>query len=79
MNDAPIIHATQVFTLDALQKCLGLRDGTLTRELRLGRLRSSKRAGRRWVLGSWVLAWIRAGESRRAPAEELANGKEEPF
>jgi hypothetical protein len=73
MTNTPVIHPDQVFTLDALQKTLNLRDGTLAREIRLGRLRSSKRAGRRWILGAWVLEWLQAGESRRAP-RELVNG-----
>jgi hypothetical protein len=46
---------------------LGLKKGTLPRELRLGRLRHAKRAGRIFILGRWVLAWLAAGECRPAP------------
>jgi hypothetical protein len=57
-----------VYRLHELQALLGLPAGTLPRELRLGRLRSSKRAGCRWVLGIWVREWLAAGEERRGSA-----------
>jgi hypothetical protein len=37
----------------------------LPREFRKKRLRYAKRAGRVWVLGSWVLEWLEAGEVKR--------------
>jgi hypothetical protein len=34
----------------------------LPREIRLGRLRTSKRAGKYLILGGWLLQWIADGE-----------------
>jgi hypothetical protein len=70
----PIIDPHHIFTLDSLTRTLSLRPGTLPRELRMGRLKYSKRAGRVWILGSWVLAWLQAGEIRRKRAGVEANG-----
>jgi hypothetical protein len=58
----PTIAADAVFTIGSLRATLGLRAGTLPRELRLKRLRHSKRAGRVFILGAWVIEWIAAGE-----------------
>lgn len=44
---------------------LGLRDNSLPREIRNGRLRCSKRCGRYFVLGRWLLEWLEGGELRR--------------
>jgi hypothetical protein len=65
----PLIRAGQVYTFGSLKAALGLRPGTLPRELRLGRLRHSKRAGKVFILGEWVLEWVAAGERKR-PAED---------
>ncbi len=65
-----ILHEA-VYDLEAARAALGLTKTTLSRETRLGRLRCSKRAGRIYVLGEWLLEWLRAGEvhkSRRMPA-----------
>jgi hypothetical protein len=70
----PTINPRQIYTLDSLTKTLSLRPGTLPRELRLGRLRYSKRAGKVWILGEWVLTWLQAGEVRRQRAGTGANG-----
>jgi hypothetical protein len=70
----PTIDPHHVYTLDTLTKTLSLRPGTLPRELRLGRLRYSKRAGKVWILGEWVLTWLQAGEIRRKRAAAGANG-----
>jgi hypothetical protein len=58
----PVIDSNAVYTRTTLTQTLGLRDGTIPRELRLGRLRYSKRAGKIIILGSWVLEWISSGE-----------------
>jgi hypothetical protein len=56
---------TAVYDLEAARLAFGLTKTTLGRELRLGRLRVSKRAGRYFLLGEWLLEWLRAGELRR--------------
>jgi hypothetical protein len=37
-------------------------------------LRCSKRAGRYWILGEWLLEWLRGGEVRRGGQVEEAKG-----
>jgi hypothetical protein len=71
------IRKWEVFTLASLRERLGLRKNTLTRELRLKRLRYSKRSGKVFILGSWVRDWIASGEVVRTPAaaEPTSNGK----
>jgi hypothetical protein len=71
---APIIHPRQVFSIDSLTQTLGLRRGTIPRELRLKRLRYSKRAGKVWILGAWVLAWLQSGEIQRKRTGVEVNG-----
>jgi hypothetical protein len=63
-----VIQATAVYDLAQARAALGLAKGTLSREIRLGRLRASSRAGKRFVLGEWLLAWLRGGELPRPPA-----------
>jgi hypothetical protein len=57
-----------VYTIAAAQLALGLPKTTLGREIRLGRLRVSKRAGRYFLLGEWLLDWLRGGEVSRRKA-----------
>ena len=76
---APTIDPRAVYTIATLTDTLGLKAGTLPRELRLGRLRYAKRSGRVWILGRWVLDWLQAGEvrkERRRPAETLTGNGE---
>ena len=72
----PVIELNAVFTRDSLRAALGLREYTIKREIREGRLRGSKRAGRHFFLGEWVLEWLRGGELRRRKrsAAVLTNG-----
>src|SRR4051794_17537461 len=70
-----VIHPTAVYTVAAAQEALGLRDSTVRREVREGRLRISKRAGKHYLLGSWLLDWIEAGEVGKAKGNGGANGK----
>jgi hypothetical protein len=56
---APVIDPNAVFGVESAQQALGLRRSTLAREIRLGRLKVSKRGGRYYLLGEWLLDWIR--------------------
>jgi len=62
-----VIQETAVYSVEEAQAALRLKSSTIRRELREGRLRVSKRAGRYFLLGEWLLEWLRAGEMRRAP------------
>jgi hypothetical protein len=67
-----VIHRTAIYSLEAARQALGLKKDTLRREVRLGRLRVAKRAGRYYVLGNWLLEWLEGGEvRRRRPTAEL--------
>lgn len=66
-----VIHPHAIYSLGEAQSALGLPKATLPREIRLGRLRVAKRAGKYFFLGAWILQWIREGERPRklsAPA-----------
>jgi hypothetical protein len=63
-----------VYDLEAARAALNLAKTTLNRELRQGRLRVTKRAGKYFVLGAWLLEWLRAGEVRGAGKTE-GNGR----
>jgi hypothetical protein len=58
----PVIDARAVFTIEQARGTLQLAKNCLPREIRLGRLRVAKRAGKYLILGSWLLEWIEAGE-----------------
>jgi hypothetical protein len=71
VTDVPTIHPRQVYTIATLTRTLGLKAGTVPRELRLKRLRHAKRAGRIWILGEWVLTWLREGEPAMSREEQV--------
>ena len=71
-----LIRPNEVFDRDSAQKSLGLTKSSLAREIRLGRLRCSKRGGRCLFLGKWLLEWIAAGEVR--PRREGRAGEGDP-
>jgi hypothetical protein len=54
-----------VLSLDQAQALLGLARHCLRREVRLGRLRVSKRAGRYFTTGLWLWQWLEGGEVKR--------------
>jgi hypothetical protein len=70
-----VIVPTAVYSLATARTALSLKAGTLPRELRLRRLRYSKRAGRVMILGEWLLTWIREGEVKR---ERCPSGDGQP-
>jgi hypothetical protein len=66
MRGPHVINPRGVYTTQSLQAALGLTKTTIGREIRLGRLRVTKRAGKYFVLGTWVLEWLAAGEVCRS-------------
>ena len=76
MKRPHIIAAQGVYDLEAARTTLGLKQGTLPREIRMRRLRASKRGGRYYILGQWLLDWLAAGEVHRdrRPEHALARG-----
>lgn len=69
-----------VYDLATARTALGLAKATLGREIRLGRLRVAKRAGKYLILGRWLLEWIEAGEitSRKRPATQVSGIAAQP-
>jgi hypothetical protein len=66
LNERPhVIHPRAVYTVASLQAALGLTRTTVAREVRLGRLRVSRRSGRYFIIGRWALQWLEEGEVRR--------------
>lgn len=54
-----VIQPTEIFDRPALTKALDLTATTLAREVRLGRLKSYRRAGKSYFVGQDVLDWLR--------------------
>lgn len=65
-----IIHPSEIFDRAALTKALDLTATTLAREVRLGRLRSYKRAGKSYFVGQDVLDWLRTAADDDVPESE---------
>jgi hypothetical protein len=68
-----VIRRNALYDLSQARAFLGLARGTLSREMKLGRLRFSVRAGKRYFLGEWLLQWIQGGEVRK-PGNAPGNG-----
>ena len=64
-----VIHPDAVFLTDELRRLLRLKESSLRREVREGRLVVHKRCNRHFFLGADVLAWLRAGELKRRSGE----------
>jgi hypothetical protein len=62
LSQPHVIEPSAVYTVESLRAALGLPKSTVGREVRLGRLRVTKRAGKYFILGSWVLEWLEKGE-----------------
>jgi hypothetical protein len=69
LSSPPVLNPRAVYTRLQATALLGLKPSTLATEIRKGRLRVSRRAGRYFILGAWLLEWIERGEtsSRRRP------------
>lgn len=75
MRQPHVISPYAVYDQEAARLALSLTKTTLSRELRLRRLRCAKRAGRIYILGEWLLEWLRAGEVQRARKEPVVERK----
>jgi hypothetical protein len=75
-----VIRPRAVYSLESARAALQLKNDTLRREIRLKRLRVAKRAGRYYILGGWLLQWLRAGEiTRGRPEGVLLSESDEKF
>lgn len=69
-----VIHPDAVYLREDFRRVFQVRASTLRREVREGRLRISKRAGRYYLLGRWIIEWLEAGEVGRKRYHAEANG-----
>lgn len=65
-----VLHPDLLLTGEQFRRWFGLRESSLYREVREGRLRVSKRCGRYYVLGSDILDWLRSGVCMPDAAEQ---------
>jgi hypothetical protein len=63
-----VIQPTGVFRPEQLSEALGLCRTAVLNECRRGRLRRCKVSGKVFVLGRWVLEWMRRREAKRGEA-----------
>jgi hypothetical protein len=70
-----VVHPTAVYRREAFRAAFGLRDSSLRREVREGRLKVYKRCGKYYILGEDVLAWLRGGVVRPRTRTGAANGE----
>lgn len=73
-----VIAANGIYTVGSAARALGLPKSSLPREIRQGRLRVAKRAGRYFILGAWLLEWVKSGERRRDREEKAGSAREMP-
>src|SRR5262244_2696436 len=66
-----VIRENAVYTPAQVRRLLGLKEHSLDREIRKGRLRAIQRCSWYYILGEHLLEWLRNGERRvsRAPGE----------
>jgi hypothetical protein len=67
--EVPVIDPTAIFTLSTLKDLLGrlgISPSCAGREVRLGRMKVSKRGGKCLFLGSWLIEWLERGEAGRS-------------
>jgi hypothetical protein len=75
VKERHVIEPTAVYTGESLRAALGLPKSTVGREVRLGRLRVTKRAGKYFLLGEWILEWLEQGEVCRKRKEVTVETK----
>jgi hypothetical protein len=64
-----------VYTISTARAALELAKETLPREIRLGRLQARRRGGRYFILGQWLLDWLRTGAPPRRWRGEAEQGR----
>jgi hypothetical protein len=67
-----VIVPTAAYSIEQARAALGLKKTSIRREVREGRLRVSVRAGRRYLLGAWLLQWIEEGELHQQQRPEMS-------
>jgi hypothetical protein len=68
-----IVHENAVYSIEEFRQLFRLKQSTVRREVKLGRLRIAKRAGRYFLLGRWILHWLETAPGGRK-ATPASNG-----
>lgn len=68
-----VIQPNAVYFPDDLRRLFRLRANSIRYEKRAGRLKVSKRCGRYYILGRWLIEWLEKGEQ---PAKKLSRPRE---
>ncbi len=66
-----VIEPRGVYRPADLVRGLGLAKTTISREIRRGRLRVTRRGGKYFVMGTWAIQWLEAGEVHRRERAEV--------
>jgi hypothetical protein len=74
----PVIAENGVYSADQVRILLRLRQSSLRREIREGRLRVCKRCGRYYFLGAQLLDWLRGGELQGGSGPRSSTGVPRP-
>jgi hypothetical protein len=70
-----VIDPHALGTVEEWTAHLDLGQTTLLREIRRRRLRASRRAGKYWLTGQWIMDWVAGGDvTWRRPATTGAGG-----
>jgi hypothetical protein len=56
-----IVDPNRVYTVEEFRDEFFLRESSVRREVREARLRVSKRCGRYFLLGRWIIEWLEGG------------------
>jgi hypothetical protein len=67
-----VIDPNAVASVDGWTAFLGLSPTCLRREARLGRLRVSRRGGKYFVRGQWLIDWLERGAATKRRANTAA-------
>jgi hypothetical protein len=59
----PVVYENCVFTRESFLATFGLRQSSLRREVREGRLKVFRRCGRYYLTGAEVMRWLRGDEA----------------
>jgi len=72
-----IVHPHAVYLREEFEAEFRVKPSTVRREVREGRLRVCRRAGKYFFLGADILAWLRAGVVKPRACAPKANGASE--
>jgi hypothetical protein len=73
ISASPSIHPNAVYDPQSVAAALELPEAIIDHDIDLGKLRCSKRAGRHFIIGQWLLDWVEAAELKNGQQELCFN------